>query len=406
MVYESRVGDTFLLGTSSWRIEDITARPGDRGAGAGRAGADAVLEGRRPRQAAGAGPGAGQVPAGAVGHARAGRAGPGHRGRAGRAGGRQPASPTWPSRRRPPGTSPTTGRCSSSGSATSSATGGWSCTRRSGRRSTRRGRWRSAPGCGSGAGSRRGWRTPTTASSSSCRTRWTSTARRSAPPRRTCCSTRRRWSRSWSRRWAARRCSPPGSASAPRASLLLPRRDPRKRTPLWRQRQRSAQLLSVAAKYEQFPVVLEAMRECLQDVYDVAGLREADDRRAVAADAGGRGGDTVRVAVRTQHDVRLRGDVPLRRRRSRWPSGGPPRCRWTARCSRSCSARRRSASCSTPTWWPRWSARCSGWTPTARRGTRRTPPTCSGSWATCPRTRPRGAGCARSGSTSWSASAG
>jgi ATP-dependent Lhr-like helicase len=57
-------------------------------------------------------------------------------------------------------------------------------------------------------------------------------------------------------------------------SLLLPRRDPRKRTPLWRQRQRSAQLLSVAAKYEQFPVVLEAMRECVQDVYDLAGLRE------------------------------------------------------------------------------------------------------------------------------------
>ncbi|HEX6351940.1 ATP-dependent helicase [Actinophytocola sp.] len=56
-------------------------------------------------------------------------------------------------------------------------------------------------------------------------------------------------------------------------SLLLPRRDPRKRTPLWRQRQRSAQLLSVAAKYEQFPVVLEAMRECLQDVYDLGGLR-------------------------------------------------------------------------------------------------------------------------------------
>jgi ATP-dependent Lhr-like helicase len=57
-------------------------------------------------------------------------------------------------------------------------------------------------------------------------------------------------------------------------SLLLPRRDPRRRTPLWRQRQRSAQLLSVAARYEQFPVVLEAMRECLQDVYDLAGLRE------------------------------------------------------------------------------------------------------------------------------------
>ncbi|WP_189059216.1 ATP-dependent helicase [Longimycelium tulufanense] len=57
-------------------------------------------------------------------------------------------------------------------------------------------------------------------------------------------------------------------------SLLLPRRDPRRRTPLWQQRQRAAQLLSVAAKYEQFPVVLEAMRECLQDVYDLPGLRE------------------------------------------------------------------------------------------------------------------------------------
>ncbi|ONI87389.1 ATP-dependent helicase [Saccharothrix sp. ALI-22-I] len=57
-------------------------------------------------------------------------------------------------------------------------------------------------------------------------------------------------------------------------SLLLPRRDPRRRTPLWQQRQRAAQLLSVAAKYESFPVVLEAMREVLQDVYDVPGLRE------------------------------------------------------------------------------------------------------------------------------------
>jgi ATP-dependent helicase Lhr and Lhr-like helicase len=57
-------------------------------------------------------------------------------------------------------------------------------------------------------------------------------------------------------------------------ALLLPRRDPRRRTPLWQQRQRSAQLLTVASKYEQFPVVLEAMRECLQDVYDLAGLRE------------------------------------------------------------------------------------------------------------------------------------
>ncbi|MEJ2860386.1 ATP-dependent helicase [Actinomycetospora flava] len=57
-------------------------------------------------------------------------------------------------------------------------------------------------------------------------------------------------------------------------SLLLPRRDPTRRTPLWQQRQRAAQLLSVASRFEQFPVVLETMRECLQDVYDVPGLVE------------------------------------------------------------------------------------------------------------------------------------
>jgi ATP-dependent helicase Lhr and Lhr-like helicase len=57
-------------------------------------------------------------------------------------------------------------------------------------------------------------------------------------------------------------------------SLLLPRRDPKRRTPLWQQRQRAAALLNVASRYEQFPVVLEAMRECLQDVYDLDGLRE------------------------------------------------------------------------------------------------------------------------------------
>ncbi|MGH3517850.1 MAG: ATP-dependent helicase [Haloechinothrix sp.] len=56
-------------------------------------------------------------------------------------------------------------------------------------------------------------------------------------------------------------------------SLLLPRRDPRRRQPLWQQRQRASQLLAVAAQYPRFPVVLEAMRECLQDVYDVEGLR-------------------------------------------------------------------------------------------------------------------------------------
>ena len=55
-------------------------------------------------------------------------------------------------------------------------------------------------------------------------------------------------------------------------ALLLPRRDPGKRTPLWQQRQRAAQLLDVARKYPDFPVLLETARECLQDVYDVPAL--------------------------------------------------------------------------------------------------------------------------------------
>lgn len=57
-------------------------------------------------------------------------------------------------------------------------------------------------------------------------------------------------------------------------ALLLPRRSPGKRTPLWQQRQRAAQLLQVASDFGSFPIVLEAVRECLQDVFDVPGLVE------------------------------------------------------------------------------------------------------------------------------------
>ena len=55
-------------------------------------------------------------------------------------------------------------------------------------------------------------------------------------------------------------------------ALLLPRRHPGRRSPLWHQRQRAAQLLDVARDYPDFPIVLEAVRECLQDVYDVPML--------------------------------------------------------------------------------------------------------------------------------------
>lgn len=55
-------------------------------------------------------------------------------------------------------------------------------------------------------------------------------------------------------------------------ALLLPRRQPGRRQPLWQQRQRAASLLDVARRYPAFPIVLETVRECLQDVFDVPGL--------------------------------------------------------------------------------------------------------------------------------------
>jgi ATP-dependent helicase Lhr and Lhr-like helicase len=66
-------------------------------------------------------------------------------------------------------------------------------------------------------------------------------------------------------------------------ALLLPRYNPGKRQPLWQQRQRAAALLEVAYKYPSFPIVLETVREVLQDVYDLPALaqltRDIEGRR-------------------------------------------------------------------------------------------------------------------------------
>ncbi len=57
-------------------------------------------------------------------------------------------------------------------------------------------------------------------------------------------------------------------------ALLLPRAYPGKRTPLWQQRLKAQSLLEVAKRYGQFPIVLETYRECLRDVLDLPGLEE------------------------------------------------------------------------------------------------------------------------------------
>ncbi|BDI23944.1 ATP-dependent helicase [Herbiconiux sp. L3-i23] len=66
-------------------------------------------------------------------------------------------------------------------------------------------------------------------------------------------------------------------------ALLLPRYNPSRRSPLWQQRQRASQLLDVAKKYPSFPIILETIREVMRDVYDLPALgeivREIEQRR-------------------------------------------------------------------------------------------------------------------------------
>jgi ATP-dependent Lhr-like helicase len=57
-------------------------------------------------------------------------------------------------------------------------------------------------------------------------------------------------------------------------ALLIPRAYPGKRTPLWQQRLKAQSLLEVAKRYPDFPIILETYRECLRDVLDVPGLIE------------------------------------------------------------------------------------------------------------------------------------
>jgi ATP-dependent helicase Lhr and Lhr-like helicase len=57
-------------------------------------------------------------------------------------------------------------------------------------------------------------------------------------------------------------------------ALLIPRAYPGRRTPLWQQRLKAQSLLEVARRYADFPIVLETYRECLKDVLDVPGLQE------------------------------------------------------------------------------------------------------------------------------------
>ncbi len=174
-------------------------------------------------------------------------------------------------------------------------------------------------------------------------------------------------------------------------ALLLPRRRPGQRTPLWQQRQRSADLLAEASKFPDFPILLEATRECLRDVFDVPALRE------VMADLRSRRTRLVAGRHRARVAVRAVAVVPMGRRlhvRGRRAARGAARGRPDARprpAPRAARAPRSSASCSTPARSTRSSSSSSASTTAAARDRPITSTTCSARWASSPRTRsPRG----------------
>jgi len=131
-------------------------------------------------------------------------------------------------------------------------------------------------------------------------------------------------------------------------SLLLPRRRPGQRTPLWQQRMRSASLLKVAGQYPDFPILAETWRECMADHFDMAALMtllrgiRSREIRVVAV-------DTERASPCSSRTW-LNSCTQATRR---WPSGARRRSLSIVSSWPSCWAARTCASCSTPTRSPR-----------------------------------------------------
>ncbi len=109
--------------------------------------------------------------------------------------------------------------------------------------------------------------------------------------------------------------------SAARA-LLLPRMRAQGRTPLWQQRKRAYDLLQVAARFGSFPMILEAYRECLRDVFDVPALVQTLERirsrsiRVVTADTPRPSPFAGSLLFRYVANFLYDGDAPLAERRA------------------------------------------------------------------------------------------
>ena len=128
-------------------------------------------------------------------------------------------------------------------------------------------------------------------------------------------------------------------------ALLLPRRRPGQRTPLWQQRQRSSNLLQVAGRYSDFPILAETYRECLADVFDIPALKEVLEGirtrgiRVVAV-------DTVRASPFSGSLLFEYVGQSLYDGDARWPSAGHRRCCSIASCWPTCWAPKTCVSCS------------------------------------------------------------
>ncbi len=105
-------------------------------------------------------------------------------------------------------------------------------------------------------------------------------------------------------------------------ALLLPRRRPGSRTPLWQQRQRAADLLAVASRHGDFPILLETYRECLRDVFDLPALTDlmtairARTVRVVSVDTASPSPFAQSLAFQYVANFLYEGDAPLAERRA------------------------------------------------------------------------------------------
>ncbi len=116
-------------------------------------------------------------------------------------------------------------------------------------------------------------------------------------------------------------------------ALLLPNRKSGKRAPLWQTRKRAADLLHVVAKHRDFPIVLETYRECLQDVFDMDGLTElmaqieAGEVRVIEADTPAPSPFAASMLFSYVANFMYEGDAPMAERRAQALTVDPVRLR-------------------------------------------------------------------------------